>query len=61
MAKLLKKRVELTTVDKLITELKKLPKDMKVYANGTFGYMHIGDASVTFDDDLLEDFYESEG
>lgn len=57
MEKVFKKRVELTTVDKLIKELKKLPKETEVYTNGTQGYMHIGEASVVFDDDPLELFY----
>lgn len=61
----MKKKVELTTVIELIEELKQLPPKTKVYANGTFGYMHIGndingDMSVTFDDSDLAEFYDED-
>ena len=57
------KRAELTTVVELIEELKQLPPKTKVYANGTYGYMHIGtdekgNQCITFDDSPLNDEYE---
>lgn len=60
------KRVELTTVVELIEELKQLPPKTKVYANGVYGgYMHImedsnGKQCISFDDDPLDEEYESE-
>ena len=46
--------MELTTVEKLIEELKKLPAEAEVYVLGTQGYMHVldddGDVAVCFDD-----------
>ena len=47
--------MELTTVEKLIEALQKLPHNSKVYVCGTNGYMHIiedenGDTVVSFDD-----------
>lgn len=62
---MLKRRVELTDVENLIEELKKLPPKTKVYASGANGYMHIGtdmhrDDCVTFDYDELNEEYENE-
>ena len=61
----LKERIELTTVVELIEELKKLPPKTNVYANGTYGYMHIGtdfdgNDCVTFDDKAFEEEYKTE-
>lgn len=55
-----RKRIELTTVGELIKELKKLPKKTEVYANGTYGYMHIGEICISFDDDPLDYLYQKE-
>ena len=61
-----KKRIELTTIVELIEELKQLPPKTKVYVNGVYGgYIHImsdenGKQSVSFDDDPLDELYESE-
>lgn len=57
-------RIELTTVNQLIKELKQLPPTAKVYTNGTNGYMHIGtdicgDIYITFDDNPLDEEYEN--
>ena len=59
------KRIELTTVEDLIKELKQLPPKAKVYTNGLLGYMHIGrdidgNDSVTFDDSDLSEYYEDD-
>lgn len=54
------KRIILTTVEQLINELKKLPKETEVYTNGTYGYMHIGYNSISFDDDPLDFLYKKE-
>ena len=58
-------RIELTTVIELIEELKKLPPKTNVYVNGVYGsYMHIldcdGTQCISFDDDPLDELYESE-
>ena len=52
------KRIKLTTTGELIKELKKLPKETEVYANGTYGYMHIASVCISFDDNPLDDLYE---
>ena len=48
-------KMELSTVSKLMEQLKELPPDTKVYVLGTTGYLHItadsnGKAVVNFDD-----------
>ena len=59
------KRFELTDVKSLMEILKGIPKDAKIYANGTYGYMHIGTdvegfLSITFDDSDFEEEYKTE-
>ena len=61
---MVRKRIELTTVGELIEELNQLPPESKVWADGTYGYMHImtdkDGTEVSFDEDELEEFYEEE-